>query len=293
MDRVWHLTQTPAEHRKWDLRFTDIDYLPRPDPSQPQRFRYATRIGFGLTIRGDGETVGTHDSADGSRASALKFWSDDPKSLIREGSGYWKYLPHANGVSGGTRFLTRYDYDVRFHTLGRLFDRFVFRPLMGWATAWSFDRLRLWIECDIAPHVALRAAAVYTVARLGLVAVWLYHGLVPKLMTRHPDEFAPLADVGIRSVDAQALIVRAAGVGEIVFGLLMLLLWRSRWPLWLTAAAMPCLALSVILTTPRLATSAFNVVTFNGTVCALAVVALLVADLVPSARRCVRRPEGD
>lgn len=30
----------------------------------------------------------------------------------------------------------------------------MFHPLIGWATAWSFDRLRLWIERGIPPEVS-------------------------------------------------------------------------------------------------------------------------------------------
>ncbi|MFN0090888.1 MAG: hypothetical protein ACKVWR_11560 [Acidimicrobiales bacterium] len=41
------------------------------------------------------------------------------------------------------RFLTRYDYRPRWGRLGGLVDRWLFRPVFGWATAWSFDRLRL------------------------------------------------------------------------------------------------------------------------------------------------------
>jgi hypothetical protein len=145
LDRLWQLTQTPDLHQRWDLRFSEIQYLPRPDPAQPQRFLYATRIGFGLRIRGQGETVGQHSAADGQRTSALKFWSDDRKSLIRQGSGYWKYIP-ACADAPSPRFLTAYDYNVRFGLAGRIFDGLIFRPLIGWATAWSFDRLRLWAE---------------------------------------------------------------------------------------------------------------------------------------------------
>jgi hypothetical protein len=103
LEEVWQYTQTPDLHARWDLRFTNIGYLPRPDPSAPQRFVYETRIGFGLHIRGEGETVATHEDASGVRTSSLRFWSDDPKSLIRVGSGYWQYVP----VAGGVRFLTR------------------------------------------------------------------------------------------------------------------------------------------------------------------------------------------
>ena len=123
-------TQEPDEHERWDLRFTDIDYRPRPDESEPQRFDYATRVGFGVGVEGHGEsTGGTRDG--GVRTSALRFWSDDPTSLIETGTGYWKYVPE----DGGVRFLTGYNYRVRFGASGRAFDRLVFRPLMVWATA--------------------------------------------------------------------------------------------------------------------------------------------------------------
>ena len=151
MEDLWAKTQTPELHQQWDLRFSDISYLPRPDESQPQRFRYATRVGFGIAIVGEGETVAAQE-ADGSRTSALKFWSTDTRSLIREGSGYWKYIPTTNGI----RFLTWYDYTVRFGLLGRCFDAAVFRPLMGWATAWSFDRLRRWLEEGLDPELFVR-----------------------------------------------------------------------------------------------------------------------------------------
>src|SRR6185369_396889 len=117
-------------HVRWDVRFTDIRYLPRPDLSQPQRFVYKTRIGFGIRIRGEGESVATREAASGVRTSSLRFWSDDPKSLIRVGSGYWQYVP----VPGGVRFLTRYQYETRFGSIGRAFNTAVFEPLLGWAT---------------------------------------------------------------------------------------------------------------------------------------------------------------
>ena len=32
LDELWRRTQSPDLHQRWDLRFTRIDYLPRPDP---------------------------------------------------------------------------------------------------------------------------------------------------------------------------------------------------------------------------------------------------------------------
>ena len=145
---MWEATQDPGWHQRWDLRFTSIRYLPRPDAREPQRFLYATRIGLGLVIEGTGESVGTREGETGARTSALRFWADDRRSLIREGSGYWRYVP----AEGGVRFLTRYDYSTRWGAAGALVDRLLFRPLLGWATAWSFDRLRLWLEGGIPPE---------------------------------------------------------------------------------------------------------------------------------------------
>ena len=61
MDALWAHTQTPALHERWDLRFSRIDYLPRALDTEPQRFRYTTRIAFGFEVSGEGETVGQRD----------------------------------------------------------------------------------------------------------------------------------------------------------------------------------------------------------------------------------------
>lgn len=113
IEDVWRHTQRPELHERWDLRFTKIQYLPRPSEAEPQRFNYTTRIGFGLQISGEGESTRNREEATGRRTSALKFWSAD---LVEEGSGYWQYVPTENGV----RFLTWYDYRTRFGGIGRL-----------------------------------------------------------------------------------------------------------------------------------------------------------------------------
>ena len=156
-------------------------------------------MGFGIAIEGEGETVGTRDDGQGGRSSALRFWSCDPKSLILEGSGYWKYI----SAEGGVRFLTLYDYRTRFGALGRLADRVAFRPLLGWATAWSFDRLRLWLEKGIEPSVSMQRSVVHAVARLALAFVWLYQGIVPKLLAASRAARSGLrADIGATAVVA-------------------------------------------------------------------------------------------
>src|SRR4029450_4710230 len=104
MEALWAHTQTPTLHERWDLRFSRIEYLRRGSENEPQRFLYSTRIGFGLQVAGAGESVGERGLPDGSRSSALALGSAAARSIIREGSGYCKYIPTRDGI----RFLTWY-----------------------------------------------------------------------------------------------------------------------------------------------------------------------------------------
>lgn len=166
LDELWQLTQEPHLHQRWDLRFTGIDYLPKAEPDAEQRFRYTVRVLPGLTVGGTGVSVGERTKRDGSRTSALRFSSAHPLSLIRSGSGYWRYVP----TSVGIRFLTGYDYQPGWGRLGTLADR-PFRLLLGWGTAWSFDRLRLWLERGVPPEVSLRRALLDVGTRAAVCAV--------------------------------------------------------------------------------------------------------------------------
>ncbi|MGY0069835.1 hypothetical protein ACWZEH_24210 [Streptomyces sp. QTS137] len=168
-DELWARTQDPAEHQRWDLRFTEIRRLPHAGGGS-SHFRYATRVLPFLTIAGTGVSAGEKERPDGTRTSALRFSCPHPLSPLADGSGYWRYVP--DGTGAGVRFLTGYDYRPRWGAAGALADRLVLRPLMGWATAWSFDRLRIWLEHGVAPERARRnwlteltlRAAVTTVA---------------------------------------------------------------------------------------------------------------------------------
>ena len=284
MDALWAHTQTPALHERWDLRFSQIEYLPKAHDTEPQRFRYTTRIGCGLEVGGEGETVGQRDLADGSRSSALRFGSDEFLSIIREGSGYWKYIPTTEGI----RFLTWYDYRTRFGSAGALFDRLIFRPLLGWATAWSFDRLRLWLEQRVDPAHAMRQTLVHVVARSALAVIFAYQGVVPKLLAGHADEVAMLTDAGI-SAGVTHIAVMTLGILELAFAVGLLVFWHKRWPASVCLALMLIATAAVGLNSPRYFAAAFNPASLNLAVTALAAIDLLVLGSIPSAARCLRR----
>lgn len=285
MEALWRHTQTPDLHQRWDLRFSSITYLPRTSDTEPQRFRYTTRLGLGLAISGEGETVGDRARADGGRTSALRFWSAHPLSLIAEGSGYWKYVPSSDGV----RFITAYDYRPRFGRIGALFDKLVFRPLIGWATAWSFDRLRRWLEDGITPEESLRQAVIHSTARLALALIFAYEGLVPKLLGSNADEVAMLRNAGIPGGDVAAALA-AFGLAEVGLALALLVFWHRRWPSLLCLAFAVGTTIGVAVTSPTYLGGAFNPLTLNIAVAALAAVDLLALPGLPSASRCRRQP---
>jgi uncharacterized membrane protein YphA (DoxX/SURF4 family) len=279
LEHIWRLTQDPALHQRWDLRFSQIEYLPRSNPAEPQRFLYKTRIGFGLSIAGTGESVGERTSASGDSTSSLKFASADPKSLIREGSGYWRYIP----TPAGLRFLTWYDYSVRFGAAGRLVDRLVFRPLIGWATAWSFDRMRLWAEDGQLPESSLALSVIHAVARIAIATIWIWHGLIPKLVYRNVDEQTMLAQAGV----PLAFLPWLGGI-EVLFGLLVLFAWRRRAVFIANIALMIAATIGVAVNSPIYLKAAFDPVTLNLAVIALSITGWIASRRLPTARVCVR-----
>ena len=141
IDKVWEASQNPDMHSQWDLRFSSITYLPKKE-DEPQMFTYKRAVPPLFTVEGWGKSIGTINKADGTRSSSLHFGTDQWFSPIKEGKGYWKYEP----LQKGTKFLTQYDYEANFGSFGKTFDAFVFRPIIGWGTALSFDVLKRWLE---------------------------------------------------------------------------------------------------------------------------------------------------
>lgn len=143
LDRVWNLTQEPVHHPRWDVRFTSITPMAQLE-SGGYRFRYERRLPF-HTIVGTGTALGERARPDGTRTSALRFTTANRLSPLGDGRGYWRYVPTITGVT----FITGYDYVPHW---GRYLDALIVRRAIGWVTAWSFDRLRIWAETGIEPE---------------------------------------------------------------------------------------------------------------------------------------------
>lgn len=135
----------------------------------------------------------------------------------------------------------------------------------------------------------MRQSVAYVVARLAVAFVCIYQGVVPKLLFHHATELSLLSAAGLSPENALRALT-LIGIAELLFGAFIALSWRARWPLFASVVVMIAALLGLALTAPRALVAAFNPVTLNVTTAALAVIALLLGNDVPSASSCLRAP---
>jgi hypothetical protein len=121
------------------------------------------------------------------------------------------------------------------------------------------------------------AAVAHAVAVGGLAGVWLYQGLVPKLLRADADEVAMWRGaLGLSEAGARRA-ARAAGVVEVGMAAATVVGRDRRWPFAVAAAAMPALAVGAGVGDRGALTRAFNPVSLNLACAALAAVAWVTA----------------
>lgn len=120
---------------------------------------------------------------------------------------------------------------------------------------------------------------IHSVARIGLVVIFAYHGLVPKLLTRHADELLLLRRAGIAE-DQLVQTVTVVGVLELLFALLLLFFWRHRFPAIIALLVMIAALFSSVVLVPDLATAAFNPVSLNIATACLAAIDVVALSML-------------
>ncbi|MGE6629773.1 hypothetical protein [Bacillus sp. NPDC077027] len=173
LEKVWEYTQNPSLHEQWDLRFSTIT-LEASSNDEPQSFLYEKNIGFGMSVTGTG-AYRTKVTAENERASSLKFGSSHPLSFIKKGGGHWKYVKTKDRVV----FTTQFDYETKEGKGWRWADRFMFRPMIGLATAFSFGSLKVWLEKGIHPRLLLERTLAHVFICLLFSVVWLFQAFAP------------------------------------------------------------------------------------------------------------------
>lgn len=116
---------------------------------------------------------------------------------------------------------------------------------------------------------------VHFIARAAVGFVWIYHGLIPKLLFQHADETTILRNAGA-SEEATPAFVFWIGCAEIVMGLWVWLgLPSPRWPLIVTVVFGIGTTIGAALQSPEFLVAAFNPVSLNIQFIALSLIGLL------------------
>ena len=282
LEEIWQKTQTPELHEQWDLRFSSISYLPKKTEEEPQSFLYDRNIGLGIKVAGWGESVGTHNKQDGTRTSSLHFGTD--QKISKKGKGYWQYIP----VEEGTIFLTQYDYEIRNKGIFGMMVDFIFRPLIGWGTALSFDVLKRWLEKGELPRLQYLRFCCSTLITALFFLVWAYQGLVPKILAMHPVELTMLSHLTSMETEQATGLLMFIGVGEIIFGAVWLFYRNKRQLHALQLLIFPILTLAAVIAEPSVTAHPFNPLTFNLSLWILSFVGFLLGKDLPTAANCIR-----
>ena len=120
-------------------------------------------------------------------------------------------------------------------------------------------------------------AVAHASAVAGLVGVFAYQGLVPKVWKVDGDEVARWRGLGLSESHARTL-VRTIGAVEAGFAIATATRSAKRWPFVIALAAMPTLAIGSATTDRSVLTKAFNPGSLGIAVMALAGAALATRD---------------
>lgn len=99
-------------------------------------------------------------------------------------------------------------------------------------------------------------------ARYVIGLVWIYHGLFPKLLRIAPLEQAMTGSMGF-SEEITYLLIKAAGIGEILFGIIFIWLYRIKVVQLLNLIGLIGLLVFAAVMTPYVLLEAFNPITTN------------------------------
>jgi len=99
------------------------------------------------------------------------------------------------------------------------------------------------------------------IARLSLAFLFIFHGLVPKIIWLSPIEIS-LVQAGGLGV-SYTILSPIAGILEIILGLLIFFKKKSKVPIFIAAFSLCILLLYVAILMPPLLVEAFNPVTTN------------------------------
>jgi uncharacterized membrane protein YphA (DoxX/SURF4 family) len=139
-----------------------------------------------------------------------------------------------------------------------------------WSTKATSDHARrlFCLLCDRISSLYMNAA--YIISRITLALIWLYHGLVPKLIMASEQEVI-LNEAFLPFLSKQAALV-STGIIEVVYSLALLVLFRNRWLLLPSLVFSSVITVVLLIRFPELFGNAFDPFSINLAVFALALI---------------------
>ena len=101
----------------------------------------------------------------------------------------------------------------------------------------------------------------YKLSRFAIAFIWLYHGLIPKLIFQHATELELINKGPLIGTAETTLFL--AGIAEVVIGICVLVFWNRIWPVYLSLAGFMILLGASIAISPGHAVHAFNPITLT------------------------------
>lgn len=99
-------------------------------------------------------------------------------------------------------------------------------------------------------------------ARFVIGLAWIYHGLFPKLLQIAPLEREITGSLGF-SDEITYFLIKSAGIGEVIFGLVFILFFRIKLVQIINLAGLIGLLVFASIMTPNILLEPFNPVTTN------------------------------
>ena len=101
----------------------------------------------------------------------------------------------------------------------------------------------------------------YSISRFAIAFIWLYHGLIPKLIFQHATELELINKGPV--IGSAELTLLLAGIGEVLAGVCVLVFWNRIWPVYLSLFGFTALLIASIAISPGHAVHAFNPITLT------------------------------
>ena len=110
------------------------------------------------------------------------------------------------------------------------------------------------------------------IPRITLAIIWLWHGLIPKLIFRSEQEVL-MNDTFMPFIEKNTALI-SSGIMEIIYAILILIFWRSKSVIYPSILFSIGATAAIIVKLPHLMTDAFNPITLNLAVLSFSLLAI-------------------